>query len=45
MILEGGRDDDYTNYELVLLKEQYARSEVNSREYCEKRNRIIGSYY
>ena len=40
MILDGGSDDDYTKPELILLKEKYARGDVDSREYCEKRTSL-----
>ncbi len=41
MILDGGKSDDYSNVELVALKEQYARLDISTQEYIDARNKIL----
>lgn len=41
MILDGGKSDDYSNAELVALKEQYARLDISTQEYIDARSKIL----
>ncbi len=41
MVLDGGKSDDYSNAELVTLKEQYARLDISTQEYIEARSKIL----
>jgi uncharacterized membrane protein len=43
LVLEGSMSDDLASADLAYLKEKYARCEIDTKEYIERRGQILGT--